>query len=82
MDAQANQRQYLSELLERRPADLNLFLKSMFRVEFMDDYTALKPFIDYDLLSKLIERNSHLLDAAKVEQFRKQYKAEREHNNS
>jgi hypothetical protein len=76
-DAESEQRQYLLDLFARRPADLNWFLKSMFRVEFMDDYTALKQLIDYDRLAELIENNVDVLDSTKVQQFRARYHADR-----
>jgi hypothetical protein len=42
----------------------------------MDDYTALKPLIDYKGLSELIALNEGILDPEKVQQFRKRYEAE------
>ena len=48
----------------------------MFRVEFLDDYTSLKPLINYRELSRLIDRHVELLDSDKVEQFRARYEAE------
>jgi len=76
-DAELDQKRYLVELFDRRPADLNFFLKSMFRVEFLDDYNSLKPLFDYDQLAELINKNAALLDSAKVEEFRARYEAER-----
>lgn len=77
-DAEAEQRQYLLNLLDRRPADLDLFLKSMFRVEFMDDYASLKQLIDYNLLAPLVETHAAVLDSEKVEQFRERRKADQQ----
>jgi hypothetical protein len=76
-DVELEQQQYLLHLLARRPADLNMFLKSMFRIEFMDDYTALKQLIDYDLLAAIVDQNVDSLDGAKVQQFRERYRPER-----
>jgi hypothetical protein len=76
-DAELEQQKYLSDLLSRRPSDLNWFLRMMFRVDFMDDYAALKPLIDYTELAKLIEKHIALLDATRVEKFREKYRAER-----
>lgn len=70
-------RQYLLNLLNNRPADLNLFLRYMFRVEFLDDYTSLKPLINYDDLAGLIDRHVSDLEPDKVKQFRSRYEAER-----
>jgi hypothetical protein len=75
-DAQSDARAYLRSLLARRPQDLNEFLKLMFRVDFIDDYTALKPLIDYKELSELITLNESVLDKNKVELFRQRYNAE------
>ena len=80
--AESEQRQYLLNLLDRRPADLNMFLKTMFRVEFLDDYTALKQVIDYNLLAPLVEKHADVLDGDKVEQFRRRYKAEPQNGQS
>jgi hypothetical protein len=77
-DAESEQQQYLLNLLERRPADLDLFLKSMFRVDFMDDYAALKQLIDYNLLAPLVEKHAPVLDPEKIEQFRKRRKADQQ----
>ena len=79
-DAEAEQRQYLLNLLDRRPADLDMFLKSMFRVEFMDDYAALKQLIDYDLLAPLVEKHAAALDRQKVEEFRKRRMADQQND--
>jgi hypothetical protein len=76
-DAELDQKRYLVELFNRRPTDLNFLLKSMFRVEFLDDYNSLKPLFDYDRLAELINKNAALLDSAKVEEFRTRYEAER-----
>jgi hypothetical protein len=40
-DAALDQQKYLNDLFVRRPADLDWFLKSMFRIDFMNDYAAL-----------------------------------------
>ena len=45
----------------------------MFRVDFIDDYTTLKPLIDYKELSELITANESALDPAIVRQFRERY---------
>jgi hypothetical protein len=76
-DAQLDQQKYLLTLFARRPADINVLLRFMFRIDFSDDYTALKPLIDYAQLATLIERNAYLLDASKVDAFRNRYEAER-----
>jgi KAP family P-loop domain len=76
-DAALDQEKYLLDLLNRRPTDLNQFLKFMFRIDFMDDYAALRPIIDYDRLAKLIDVNVEVLDVTKVQQFRKRYAAEK-----
>jgi hypothetical protein len=75
-DAILDQQQYLLDLFVRRPSDMNWFLKTMFRVEFMDDYTALKPLIDYARLAELIAKNADLLDGTKVQQFKARFDAE------
>jgi hypothetical protein len=75
-DAEADQRHYLEGLFGRRPEDLNELLKQMFRVRFIDDYTALKPLIDYRVLADLITRNESILDSEKVRNFRERYNAE------
>jgi hypothetical protein len=72
-EAQADEKKYLQDLFTRRPQDLNQFLKLMFRVEFIDDYTQLKPLIDYKELSDLITVNEGVLDHDKVAQFRERY---------
>ena len=77
-DAEAEQQQYLLNLLDRRPADLDLFLRSMFRVDFMDDYAALKQLVDYNLLAPLVEKHAALLDPKKVGQFRERRKADQQ----
>ncbi len=76
-DAELDQQRYLLDLFDRRPTDLNWLLKFMFRVEFLDDYTSLKPLIDYDRLAELLNKNVDLLDSAKVQEFRARYGAER-----
>jgi hypothetical protein len=81
-DAESEQRQYLLDLFEHRPADLNMFLKSMFRTDFLDDYIALKQLIDYDLLAPLVEKRANVLDHDKVEQFRKRRKGEQQGDSS
>ena len=48
----------------------------MFRVRFIDDYTALKPLIDYKELSEMITRNESILIPEKVKNFRERYNAE------
>jgi hypothetical protein len=78
-EGQADEKRYLQDLFVRRPQDLNQFLKLMFRVPFIDgvpfidDYTQLKPLIDYKELSDLITLHESLLDKDKVEQFRERY---------
>jgi KAP family P-loop domain len=76
-DAELDQQKYLVHLFVRRPADMKAFLRMMFRVDFMDDYSALKPLIDYTQLASLIDGNIDLLDDSKVEAFRNRYDAER-----
>jgi KAP-like P-loop domain-containing protein len=75
-DAEADQRQYIKGLFARRASDLDAFLRSLFRVEFMDDYTVLKPLIDYGELAQLITLYEDKLDKEKVRQFRERYAAE------
>jgi hypothetical protein len=77
-DAGCDQEQYLRDLFVRNPKTLNDFLKAMFRVNFLDDYSALKPLIDYKELSELILRNESILDPVKVEQFNGRYKNEQQ----
>jgi hypothetical protein len=48
----------------------------MFRVEFIDDYTTLRPLIDYKDLSELIRLNESVLDPEKVLEFRRRFDAE------
>lgn len=74
-EAEADEKQYLRELFTKRPQDLNEFLRLMFRVPFIDDYTELKPLIDYKELSELITQKEGILDRDKVEQFRQRYSA-------
>jgi len=75
-DAASDQREYLLDLLTRRPKDLDHFLKLMFRVSFVDDYTTLKTLIDYKRLQELIARNEGTLDPEKVAAFRRRYEAD------
>jgi len=75
-DAEREQQEYLRSLFATRPQDIDEFLKLMFRVHFIDDYTALKPLIDYKELAKLIAQNEEVLDRAKVVEFRRRRKAE------
>jgi hypothetical protein len=63
-------------MLREQPKEMNSFLNSMFRVSFIDDYTALKSLIDYKELSELITLNESILDPDKVRQFRGRYDAE------
>jgi hypothetical protein len=72
-EAQVDEKKYLRDLFTKRPQDLNEFLKLMFRVQFIDDYTQLKPLIDYKELSDLIDLNEGLLDHERVAQFRERY---------
>lgn len=76
-DAALDLEKYLLDLLSRRPTDLNQFLKFMFRIDFMDDYTALKRLINYDRLANLIDENVSVLDVTKVQDFKSRYEAER-----
>ena len=71
--AQTDEKKYLRDLFVRSPHDLNEFLKLMFRVEWIDDYAALKPLIDYDELSDLITRHEGSLDRNYVSKFRVRY---------
>ena len=48
----------------------------MFRVDFIDDYSALKLLINYKELSDLITRNESFLDPTKVQEFRNRYTGE------
>jgi hypothetical protein len=75
-NAEADQRQYLQNLFARRPQNLDEFLKLMFRVRFIDDYTQLKSLIDYRELSQLITRNEAVLNPERVKNFRDRYNAE------
>jgi hypothetical protein len=50
----------------------------MFRVDFIDDYSGLKPLIDYKALSELIKLNEGTLDPDTVKLFRNRYNAEQE----
>jgi len=74
--AKGDARDYLRTLFRRSPEDLDAFLKLMFRVDFIDDYTILKPLIDYKELSQMIGLNERTLDPEKVRQFRRRYEAE------
>ncbi|MFZ1007152.1 MAG: hypothetical protein WAN65_09960, partial [Candidatus Sulfotelmatobacter sp.] len=75
-DAKSDAREYLRKLFVRRPNDLDKFLKLMFRVDFIDDYTILKPLIDYKELSEMITLNEGILDPEKVRKFRRRYEAD------
>ena len=75
-DAQTDARKYLRDLFARRAQDLNGFLKLMFRVDFIDDYSQLKQLFDYKELSELITRNEGALDQDKVARFRERYSRE------
>jgi KAP family P-loop domain len=75
-DASSDQTKYLQGLLTESPKDLDEFLKRMFRVDFIDDYSALKQLVDYKILSELIKLNERTLDPEKVQQFRKRYGTE------
>jgi hypothetical protein len=72
-DAKIDEQQYLRSLFTKRPEQINAFLKLMFRVDFIDDYTQLKPLIDYKALSDLITNNENILDKEKVVQFKQRY---------
>jgi hypothetical protein len=65
----ANARQYIHGILAANPTALDKLLKLMFRVEFIDDYAALKPLFDYDEIARLIDENKEKLDPEKVKQF-------------
>jgi hypothetical protein len=75
-DAAADEHEYLLDLFNRSPQDLNMFLPLMFRTQFIDDYSTLKALIDYCKLSELIDRNETILDGEKVAQFRKRFAAD------
>ena len=75
-DAEKDQETYLRNLFLRRPKDIDEFLKMMFRVDFIDDYSALKLLINYKELSDLITRNESFLDPTKVQEFRNRYTGE------
>jgi len=78
-DAESEQRQYLRNLFDRRPEQINQFLRLMFRgIPFIDDYTSLKPLIDYSELSRLIALHRDVLNAEKVHQFEERYRADSE----
>jgi hypothetical protein len=75
-DAETDEKKYLLSLFNRRPDQLNALLNLMFRVPFIDDYTQLKPLIDYKGLAELITGNEDILDKQKVLQFRDRYRAD------
>jgi hypothetical protein len=74
--AEVDQRNYLLRLFEEHPANLNRWMRLMFRVDFIDDYTALKSLIDYRHLSQLLTKNESLVDTGSLEKFRKRFNAE------
>jgi hypothetical protein len=74
--AKQDQHNYLLRLFEQRPEELKGFLKLTFRVDFIDDYAALKELIDYGKLIDLINANEDILDGEKISQFRERYEAE------
>ncbi len=74
--AEADQQEYLRNLFARRPEELGKFLNLLFRAPFIDDYSALKPLIDYKELSDLITQNERILDPERVRQFKARYSAE------
>jgi hypothetical protein len=73
----ANARAYIHKLLIGNVEALKHLLKLLFRVEFIDDYAALKPLFDYDLISKLIDQQQETLDPEKVHQFRERHSLEK-----
>lgn len=75
-EAQRDEREYLSLLFARDPSALDKLLKLMFRVEFIDDYTNLKPLYDYQELSKLIAHNAAALDPLMVQKFQEKFAEE------
>jgi hypothetical protein len=75
-EAKSDARNYLRALFKRNPKDLDEFLKLMFRVDFIDDYTILKPLIDYKELWELISLNERTLDPDRVRKFRQRYEAD------
>jgi KAP family P-loop domain len=75
-DAESDQKRYIRDLFARRPEDLDKFLRLLFRADFIDDYSALKPLIDYKELSSLITKNESILDQDKVQQFKQRFAAE------
>jgi len=72
-DAKADARTYLRALLTAHPKDVDCFLRLMFRVDFLDDYSTLKALIDYQELSELVLRYETSLNPKKVTEFRKRY---------
>ena len=64
-DSESEQKKYLKNLFTQRPQDLNNFLRLLFRADFIDDYSALKPIIDYKELSGLIDANESIFDEEK-----------------
>jgi hypothetical protein len=74
--AESDQKEYLRKLFARRPGDLDKFLALFFRVDFIDDYDALRSLIDYNELMQLIIANEAILNPDKVEKFRKRYTTE------
>jgi hypothetical protein len=70
-DAATDQKEYLRKVLTTNSSSLSKFLNSMFRVDFIDDYNALRPLMDYEELDSLIAANEDKLDATKVQQYRK-----------
>ena len=79
-DANSDAKEYLRRLFARHPKDIGDFLKLMFRVDFIDDYSILKPLIDYKELSELIRLNESILDPEKVRKFTRRYEAENPQN--
>jgi hypothetical protein len=76
-EAEQDQRDYLEGELSRNPKSLDSFLKLMFRgIDFLDDYAALKPLIEYSELLKIVGEHEQHLDAAKVREFRQRYSKE------
>lgn len=55
---------------------MDKLLKLLFRAEFIDDYNALKPLMNFKELYQLISLNEPILDPVKVAQFMKRYNAE------
>jgi len=63
--AAQDQEQYLLNELDK-PAVLDKFLATLFRVDFIDDYEALRPLIDYRKLSALIQK--HMINLTNIRQ--------------